>query len=77
MLSQSPSKKLPTLGGRTITNKRKACFNTGLFQQRKTAAIAAAVLVCLLEPERIIVEDDEDDIENPADGTTKENPENR
>ena len=45
--------------------------------QRKTAAIAAAVLVCLLEPERIIVEDDEDDIENPADGTTKENPKNR
>lgn len=45
--------------------------------QRKTAVIAAAVLVCLLEPERIIVEDDEDDIENPADGTTKENPENR
>lgn len=44
--------------------------------QRKTAAIAGAVLVCLLKPERIIVEDDEDDIENPADGTTKEDPEN-
>ena len=44
--------------------------------QRKTAAISAAVLVCLLEPERIIVEDDEDDIENPADGTTNKDPEN-